>query len=70
MSGSAASREEALRLLPRMYSLALRLREAGVPEPVIAECVGVEPEAVGTMLAVGEAKLAAVRREQQPPSGR
>ena len=67
MSGSDASREEALRRLPRMYSLALRLREAGVPGPVIAECVGVEPEAVGAMLVVGEAKLAAVRHEQQSP---
>lgn len=63
MAGSDTSWEEALRCLPAAYSLALRLRAAGVSEALIAECVDVEPEAVGAMLAVGEAKLAAVRRE-------
>jgi hypothetical protein len=63
MAGSDGSREAALRCLPAAYSLALRLRDAGVAEALIAECVGVEPEAVGAMLAVGEAKLAAARTE-------
>jgi hypothetical protein len=65
MAGFDGSREAALRCLPAAYSLALRLRDAGVAEAMIAECVGVEPEAVGAMLAVGEAKLAAVLHEMR-----
>lgn len=45
--------------LPLPYSMALRLRAAGLSDELIAECVGVEPEAVGPMLRVAEAKLAA-----------
>jgi hypothetical protein len=67
MSGSDDSRDEAVRRLPVVYSLALRLREVGVPEALIAECVGVEPEAVGALLVVGEAKLAAMRCAGDPP---
>ncbi|MGH3516609.1 MAG: hypothetical protein ACRDQ7_04195 [Haloechinothrix sp.] len=53
-------RAEALRRIPRVYSLALRLREAGVPDELIAECVSVEPEALGPLYLVAEAKLAYV----------
>ncbi|WP_053847368.1 hypothetical protein [Streptomyces sp. NRRL B-24085] len=65
MSDSDASREQALRGLPRVYSLALRLRDVGVPEALIAQCVGVEPEAVDAMLAVGEAKAAAAEGSER-----
>lgn len=51
-------RTEALGRIPRAYSLALRLRDAGVAEPLIAECLTVEPEALGPLFAVAEAKLA------------
>ena len=37
----------------------MRLRDAGIEEEVIAECVGVEPEARSTLMVVAEAKLAA-----------
>lgn len=53
-------RESALRRLPRAYSLALRLRDAGVDGALIAECLDIEPEALEPMLLVAEAKLAAV----------
>ena len=46
--------------LPTAYSLALRLRDAHLPDDLIAECLGVEPEAVGPMLVVAQAKLDAV----------
>jgi DNA-directed RNA polymerase specialized sigma24 family protein len=52
-------RDEALDQLPLPYSTALRLRDAGIPNEVIAECVGVEPEAIATLLRLAEAKLAA-----------
>ncbi|WP_133119063.1 hypothetical protein [Mycolicibacterium agri] len=52
-------RNAAMDRLPLPYSIALRLRTAGIPDNVIAECLGVAPEAVGTLLQLAEAKLAA-----------
>lgn len=52
--------EEALGRLPGVYSLGLRLRGAGLPDELIAECLAVEPEAIGPLLEVAEAKLAAL----------
>jgi len=54
-----ANRHAALDRLPLPYSEALRLRDAGLPDELIAEIVGVEPEAFATMMRVAEAKLAA-----------
>ncbi|HEX2284549.1 MAG TPA: hypothetical protein VHI10_06935 [Mycobacterium sp.] len=51
-------RRDALNRLPLPYSTALRLREAGIPDELIAECVGVEPEAMETLLRIAQAKLA------------
>jgi hypothetical protein len=48
---------DVLARLPRPYALALRLREAGVDDALIAECVGVEPEALPTLLEIAAAKL-------------
>jgi len=53
-------RGEALRRLPAAYSLALRLRDAGLSGEVIAECLGIEPEALYPLLVLAEAKLAAI----------
>jgi hypothetical protein len=58
-------RAEAMRRLPGAYSLALRLRDAGLANELIAECVVVEPEALAPLLAVAEAKLAAILRGEQ-----
>jgi hypothetical protein len=55
-------RAEAIRHLPGTYSLALRLREAGLADELIAECLGVEREALEPLLALAEAKLAAILR--------
>jgi len=49
--------------LPLPYATALRLRDAGVADEVIAERVGVELEALATFMRVAEAKLAAASGE-------
>ena len=52
-------RDDALNQLPLPYSTALRLRDAGIPTELIAQCVGVEPDAMETLMHLAEAKLAA-----------
>jgi hypothetical protein len=59
MAVDPVGRRDALERLPLPYSTALRLRDEGVSDELIAKCVGIEPEAVGTMLRLAEAKLAA-----------
>lgn len=51
-------REGALDKLPLPYSMALRLRDAGVEDAVIARCLGVEPEGLEVLMTVALAKLA------------
>lgn len=58
-------RVEAMRHLPGIYSLALRLRDAGLANELIAECLAVEREALDLLLQVAEAKLAAILRGEQ-----
>ena len=62
-------RREAMRWLPEAYALGLRLKEAGTPEDVICDRLGVEPEALGPLLAVAEAKLTSIldRTDEDPP---
>jgi hypothetical protein len=55
------NREQALRELPLPYSLALRLRDAGVGAEVICEYVGVEEAALEGVYRLAEAKLTAVQ---------
>lgn len=66
MVADNARRQAALERLPIPYSTALRLRDAGVSDQLIAKRVGVEPEAVGPMLKVAEAKLAAAEERDAP----
>ncbi|WP_277371894.1 hypothetical protein [Rhodococcus rhodochrous] len=47
------------------YSLALRLRDARVPDVLIAQCLGIEPEALGPLLRVARAKLLAAHGPDQ-----
>jgi hypothetical protein len=61
-----AHRPESLQRLPLPYATALRLRDAGITDEVIAECVGVELDALPTFMRVAEAKLAAA--SEQAPS--
>jgi DNA-directed RNA polymerase specialized sigma24 family protein len=51
-------RVEALRSLPETYAIALRLRDEGVEPGAVARVLDVEPEAVGPLLTLAEAKLA------------
>jgi hypothetical protein len=67
MCAAADPRVEALQRLPTAHSLALRLRDAGVAGELIAECLGIEPEALGSLLVVAEAKLAAILGESGRP---
>jgi hypothetical protein len=57
-----SEREEALRKLPLPYSLALRLRDAGVAREVICEYVGVEGASLDGVYRIAEAKLIALQK--------
>lgn len=60
MAEELTQREQALRRLPLPYSLALRLRDAGVSDEVISEYVGVENDFLDGFYRVAEAKLVAL----------
>ena len=53
------SHESALRKLPLPYSLALRLRDAGVAPEVVSEYIGVDEAALDGVYRIAEAKLSA-----------
>lgn len=53
-------RERALRKLPVPYSLALRLRDAGVAPEVVCEYLHVEPAGLEGVYRLAEAKLDAL----------
>ena len=57
-----SAREQALRRLPLPYSLALRLRDAGVAPDVICEYVNVEQAALEGFYRIAEAKLVAAQK--------
>lgn len=59
MTDSRDAREQALRVLPLPYSLALRLRDAGVAPDVVSEYLSVEESALDGFYRIAEAKLAA-----------
>lgn len=61
-----AQRTELLDRLPLPYAAALRLREAGTSDQVIAERVGVDLDTLPTFMRLAEAKLAAAA-DQPPP---
>ena len=56
-SDELSSHESALRKLPLPYSLALRLRDAGVAPEVVSEYVGVDEAALAGIYRIAEAKL-------------
>lgn len=60
-------RSGALRLIPRVYSLALRLRAAGVEDALVADCLDVAPEALAALYEVAEAKLATALAAEAVP---
>ena len=68
MDEQPSEHEQALRKLPLTYSLALRLRDAGVAPEVVCGYVGVEPAFVDGLYRIAEAELSAaldaIREEQ------
>jgi len=64
MAEELAPHERALRKLPLPYSLALRLRDAGVAPEVVCEYVGVEEAALDGVYRIAEAKLSAAQQSQ------
>lgn len=50
-------RGEALDQLPARYAVALRLVESGAEPGLIARALGIEPESVGPLLQLADAKL-------------
>ena len=62
MDHELTARESALRKLPLPYSLALRLRDAGVAPEVVSEYVGVDEAALEGVYRIAEAKLSAAQR--------
>ena len=65
MGDELCAREWALRKLPLPYSLALRLRDAGVAAELVCEYVGVEEAGLEGFLRVAEAKLAAAQQSSR-----
>lgn len=59
MADDLSAQEAALRRLPLPYSLALRLRDAGVAPEVVCEYLGVEETALPNLYRLAEEKLAA-----------
>jgi hypothetical protein len=59
MADEFSHRERALRLLPLPYSLALRLREAGVAADLICQYVNVNQAGLNGLYRMAEAKLVA-----------
>ena len=70
MADELCARERALRKLPLSYSLALRLRDAGVAAEVVCEYVDVEPAGLDGFYRVAEAKLAAAQEWNSETSSR
>jgi hypothetical protein len=55
--------------LPETYSRALRLRRDGADEAAIAAQLGIQPQAVGALLRIAEAKLATLEAAPDPSAG-
>jgi hypothetical protein len=62
MADELSARERALRALPLPYSLALRLREAGVSPEVVCEYVDIEEDSLENVYRMAEAKLASAQQ--------
>ena len=65
MTDELGERELALRRLPLPYSLALRLRDAGVATDVICQYVNIEQAALDGLYRIAEAKLLAAKKAEE-----
>jgi hypothetical protein len=61
VANELSEREQALRRLPLPYSLALRLRDAGVAADVICQYVNIEQAALDGLYRMADAKLLAAQ---------
>ncbi|MFD9670161.1 hypothetical protein ACFWAY_53085 [Rhodococcus sp. NPDC059968] len=66
MSTPLTPREQALRRLPHPYSLALRLRDAGVAHDQMCTYLDIDAHALPPLLELANAKLAAALRTTHP----
>jgi hypothetical protein len=66
MVDELSERERLLRRLPLPYSLALRMRDAGVSADVICRYVNVEQAALDSLYRIAEAKLLAMQKRTGP----
>jgi len=62
MASSLTPREQALRRLPHPYSLALRLRDAGVADDQMCTYLDIDTHALPPLLELADAKLIAALR--------
>ena len=67
MADELSAREQALRKLPLPYSLALRLRDAGVAADVVCQYVDVEQPALDGLYRIAESKLLAAQKANRRP---
>jgi DNA-directed RNA polymerase specialized sigma24 family protein len=63
---SEEARARAIERLPTPYAVALRLRDAGTPDDVIAEALGIDLLSLPSLLGLAEAKLATIERRLEP----
>jgi len=61
---SEQARARAIDRLPAPYAVALRLRDAGATDDVIAEALGIDLLSLPSLLDLAEAKLAAIERRR------
>jgi hypothetical protein len=62
MADDLSAREHALRRLPLPYSLALRLRDAGVAAELVCQYLDIEAVALDGLYRIAEAKLLAAQQ--------
>jgi prolyl-tRNA editing enzyme YbaK/EbsC (Cys-tRNA(Pro) deacylase) len=60
--------EAAISRLPKTHAAALRLRARGFDDEAIAKALVLESDAVAPLLAIADAKLAALTRPRTPGS--
>jgi len=56
-------RAASLARLPLPYATALRMRDAGIDDAAIAQCIDVDLDALPTLMELAEAKLAAAEED-------
>ena len=61
MTDDRSQREQVLRRLPWLYSMALRVRDAGIPPEVICQFVDIEPTALDRLYRIAGVSFAAAQ---------